>query len=85
MTNVGTAPGTATTPVCAAPPVLHIPVRDGTVCAQGGPDVTVLAGATITWSIGFSATSDATVTGTPLAPGTYTVTIGGAQLTLDVS
>lgn len=81
--NSGTAPGTVTAPGCPSPPLAS---SGGSVCAQGGQTITLSPGQSRTWrDIKLSATDDGTARGTPLPPGRYQSTIGGATVTLHVT
>jgi hypothetical protein len=84
-TNLDAVTGTVTTPGC---PVLvgHPPVSlPPTFCPPAGRTLVLGPGRRTKWQWGWNATSDGTRTGTPLPPGAYTVTIGGATVSIAVT
>ena len=80
VTNHGAVAGTIMTPGC---PVLvgHPPA----FCPRPSHIRVIGPGRHLIWTWGRSATSDGTRTGKPLPAGVYTITIGGATVSMTVT
>ena len=83
--NVGNAAGNVNVPGCPSTPSHFsrgMPFAGS--CHPGASVVTLGAGQSAQWSDTVYATSDATIHGTPLAPGNYSVGVSGSPLLLFV-